>query len=83
MAISPAQHPSDRDSDRQRSHETDLVEGAIALVATGGARRASFVLLHGGAILPQARASAHQRGVHVRAAPRADGGCDIIVEPIA
>lgn len=64
-------------------HELDLVEGAIALVAGGGARRVSLVVPHGALILPTARAIGRQWGVIVRAVWRPGGArCDIVVEPI-
>ena len=64
-------------------HQLDLVESAIALVASGGARRATLVLTHADKVLSNAQASAHDQGVVVRAAWRADGSCDLVVEPIA
>ena len=64
-------------------HQRDLVEGAIAIVASGDARRVSLVLSDGAAILAGAQASGRQWGVIVRASWRADGqGCDVVVEPI-
>jgi hypothetical protein len=67
----------------QLQHQLDLVESAIALVASGGARRATLVLTHADQVLPNAQAWAHDQGVVVRAAWRADGSCDLVVEPIA
>ncbi len=65
-------------------HQRDLVDGAIAMVASGDARRVSLVLTHGAAILADAQASGRQWGVIVRGVWRGDGGgCDVVVEPIA
>jgi hypothetical protein len=83
MAFTSARHPSARHLESRRDHEIDLVEGAIALVASGGARRASLVVQEGDAILAQARAAAIRHGVSVRAIVRPGGGCDLIVEPMS
>jgi len=83
MATAPLP-PIRRDArQRQIEHELDLVQGAIALVTRGDARRVSLVVHNGTAILPVAQAEGRRRGVIVRAAwhsGRAD--CDLIVEPI-
>ena len=69
-----------RDSAR---HELDLVESAIALVASGGASRVVVVLGLGTSIPLGARSTAGQREVNLSESRRADGGRDIIVEPAA
>jgi hypothetical protein len=67
---------------RERDHELDLVEGAIALVATGGAERVELILRQGERILPVAQASARERDVAIRVARREGGACDLVVEPM-
>ena len=67
----------------EQEHALDLVESAIALIAAGGARRATLVLEHPELILPTAQDSGRRWGVVVRADWRSDGGCDVVVEPVA
>jgi hypothetical protein len=81
---SPSVEPSRaRTPAAERLHLLDLVESAVALIANGGARRVTLVLPHADRVLPDAQASARARGVVVRALWRADGACDIVVEPVA
>lgn len=65
-------------------HELELVRGAIAVVASGGARRVTLVGMESvDHLLPGAQASAHGRGVTVRPLRREAGvGWDIAVEPL-
>jgi hypothetical protein len=83
MATSSAQPLAPRVLRAEHDHELQLVEAAIALVATGGARRATLVLRHGVVILAEAQAAARPSGVVVRALWRPKSGCDIVVEPVA
>jgi hypothetical protein len=80
MTASSAPQPP-APSPNQVEHELDLIESAIALVASGGASRVVVVLLNGDLILAAAQASARRRGVVVRSIRGSGGGCDIIVEP--
>jgi hypothetical protein len=61
-----------------------LLDGAIALIASGGARRVTLVAVQAAeALLPAAQALAREQGVIVRAIWRSGGaGCDIAVEPV-
>jgi hypothetical protein len=82
MAITVRRPAVTRRSQRVE-HERDLVEGAIAMVSRGHARRISLVLSEGPTILAAAQASGRQWGVIVRAVWRSDGQrCDVVVEPI-
>lgn len=83
MATSSAQSLAPGVPTAEHDHELQLVEAAIALVAAGGARRATLVLRHGEVVLAEAQAAARQWGVVVRALWRPDGGWDIVVEPVA
>jgi hypothetical protein len=83
MATSPAQPPAALLRPDDLDHDLDLVESAIALVAGGGADRVALVVRDGELILPLAQASGRRSGVVVRAVWRTNGGCDIVVEPIA
>jgi hypothetical protein len=64
-------------------HEISLVNGSIALLASGGAVRVTLTgLRFGERILPTAQISARTLGVVVRPLWRPAGaGCDIAVEP--
>lgn len=64
-------------------HEISLINGSIALLASGGAARVTLTgLRFGERILPTAQISARALGVVVRPLWRASGaGCDIAVEP--
>jgi len=64
-------------------HRLDLVESAIALVANGGARRATLVLPNAASVLLVAQSVARDHGVLLRALWREDGACDLVVEPVA
>jgi hypothetical protein len=64
-------------------HELDLLESAIALVASGGASRVVVVMALGKRIPSTTRSTAGQRGVVLLQARRDDGGTDLIVEPAA
>jgi hypothetical protein len=81
MAISTVQRFAARARQRERDHELDLVEGAIALVAQGGAERVALLLRQAARILPVAQRSARPRGVTVRLAQRPDGS-ELVVEPM-
>jgi hypothetical protein len=83
MASQPVELSRARTLRAEMQHQLDLVESAIALVANGGARRATLVLPHADLVLPEAQSLARERGVVVRAVWQADGACDVIVEPIA
>jgi len=63
-------------------HEISLINGSIALLASGGAARVTLTgLRYGERILPTAQLSASELGVVVRPLWRSpDGGCDIAVE---
>lgn len=82
MAITSVQKLAARRRQRERDHELDLVQGAIALVAAGGAERVALVLRHGERILPAAQASGRDHHVEVRVARREGGACDLVVEPM-
>jgi hypothetical protein len=62
-----------------------LIDGAILLLAGGGATRVTLTgLRFAERILPAAQRAARARGVVVRALWRPDGaGCDIALEPVA
>ncbi len=65
------------------AHEISLINGSIALLASGGADRVTLTgLRFGERILPSAQVAARPLGVVVRPLWRASGaGCDIAVEP--
>ena len=65
-------------------YELELVRGAIAVVAGGGARRVTLVGMQGvDHLLPGAQALAQGRGVTVRPVRREAGvGWDVAVEPL-
>jgi hypothetical protein len=83
MATSVAALSAPYGQRKRIEHELDLVEGAVAMVARGEARRVSLVVGHGALILPVAQASGRRSGVIVRAAWRTDNAnCDLVVEPV-
>ena len=63
-------------------YERDLVESAIAMVATGGSRRVTVASIRfGEELLAEASSLARGRGVRVRPVwGLGDGACDIVVE---
>lgn len=65
-------------------HDLLLLRGAIALIASGGARRVTLVKIHSGeSVLAAAQALAREQGVIVRAMWQAGGkACDIAVEAV-
>jgi hypothetical protein len=83
MASQSVEPARARDSQAELEHRLDLIESAIALVASGGARRATVVMPDADLALPEAQSLARDHGVVVRAAWRADGACDVVVEPVA
>lgn len=83
MAASSAPQSSMPGSRERVEHEFDLLESAVALVASGGASRVIVVLRDHEPILSRARFTAGQRGVILRETQRAGGGWDIVVEPAA
>ncbi len=72
------------DETRTTQHALDLVRSAIALAASGGARRVTLVQVESvERILAEAQVLAREYGVIVRPLWRPTRvGCDIAVEPV-
>jgi hypothetical protein len=81
MTASSALRSAVAPSRERAEHELDLLEGAIAQVASGVASRVVLVLAGDEPLVDRARPRTGRRAVLLREALGADGGREIVVEP--